>query len=48
MRYPASEKLEIIRLVEGEGDDPLAHVVGNAVPDPVRCRSVILQRIEAA
>jgi hypothetical protein len=37
-----------IGLVESERDDPLAHVIWNAVPDPVRCRTMILERIKTA
>src|SRR5690606_15340933 len=37
-----------VGLVEGKLDDPLAHAIGNAVPDAAWLRPMILEGIEAA
>ena len=33
------------RLVEGQGDDPCADVIGDTVPHPIRPRAAIVQRL---
>jgi Adenylate and Guanylate cyclase catalytic domain len=42
-RWPAPWRE--LRLVEGQGDDPRADVIGDTVPHPIRPRTAIVQRL---